>query len=113
MSLSPSVMWTVIAISGALTFALRAVFLLHPGQGGAEAGTSDGRTPPTWLDSIGPAALGALVAPALLRPEGELNPFTAEAAAGVVAAIVARRTGSTAWTIIGGFACLLALRAIP
>lgn len=108
MSLSPTVMWTVIVVSGALTFGLRAVFLLRPHRDGTETG---GRSAaPAWLEVIAPAALGALVLPALVRPRGTLDPLTAEAAAGVVAALIAWRTGSTAWTIIGGFACLVTLR---
>lgn len=112
MSVSPTTMWTVIGISGVLTFALRAIVILRARDPDEPAGTETGTTSlPSWLQVIAPAALGALVLPALVRPEGDWAPFGAEAIAGLVAALIAWRTGSTVWTITLGFACLLVLQA--
>lgn len=108
MSLSPTTMWLVIAASGVLTFALRAAFVLAPRSGDDEDGDPTDHLP-AWLQAIAPAALGALVLPALIRPEGAWTPFGPEAIAGTVAALVAWRTRSTVWTIAAGFACLVAL----
>lgn len=108
MSLSPATMWIVIGISGVLTFGLRAFFIL----GSREAGDEPDSAPPSWLEVIAPAALGALVLPALLRPDGTWTPFGPESIAGAIAAIVAWRTRSTVWTILVGFASLLLLEAI-
>ena len=109
MSLSPTTMWVVILASGVLTFALRGLFILRPSDHGDDGRTT---TPPTWLQVIAPAALGALVLPALIRPEGTWAPFGPEAIAGLVAALVAWRTRSTIWTITVGFASLLLLRIL-
>lgn len=107
MTVSPTSMWIVIGISGVLTFALRAVFILWADSPDDDSGTT---ALPAWLQVIAPAALGALVLPALIRPEGDWAPFGAEAVAGLVAALVAWWTRSTAWTIILGFACLLLIQ---
>lgn len=108
MTPSPVTMWVVIGVSGVLTFGLRAFFILSS----REASDDPDSGPPSWLEVIAPAALGALVLPALLRPDGGWSPFGPEAIAGVIAAIVAWRTRSTVWTILVGFASLLLLEAI-
>lgn len=109
MTVSPTIMWIVIAISGVLTFALRAIFILRTDSSEDD---SSATALPAWLQVIAPAALGALVLPALIRPEGDWAPLGAEAIAGLAAALVAWRTRSTVWTITLGFACLLLLQAL-
>lgn len=109
MTLSPATVWLVIGMSGVLTFALRAVFILRRPPPEDE---STPRALPAWLQVIAPAALGALVLPAVVRPEGNWSPFGPEAGAALVAAVIAWRTRSTAWTISLGFASLLALQAL-
>lgn len=109
MSPSPTTMWIVILASGVLTFALRGLFILRRDDSADAGGTAP---PPSWLQVIAPAALGALVLPALIRPEGAWAPFGPEAIAGLVAALVAWRTRSTVWTISLGFACLLLLQLL-
>lgn len=110
MSPSPAVIWLVIGVSGVLTFALRAVFILR--RPPPEKDESSTPPLPAWLQVIAPAALGALVLPAVVRPEGNWSPFGPEAGAALVAAVIAWRTRSTAWTILVGFASLLALQAL-
>ena len=99
--------WLAILLSGAGTFAMRASFL---------AGASRMAAVPPWaqrlLRQIPPAALAAIVLPALLRPEGELDLLHPRLAAGIVAAVVAWRTGNVALTLVVGLGSLVALQAL-
>jgi branched-subunit amino acid transport protein len=99
-----STAWIAILLAGAGTFAMRASFL-------AVAGRLAEVPPPVRrvLRQIPPAALAALVAPALLRPGGELGLWQPELAAGLLAAIVSWRTRSVVATLtvgLGGLALL-------
>jgi branched-subunit amino acid transport protein len=99
--------WLAVLVSGAGTYAMRAVFLVAAG--------SFTRLPP-WahrlLRQIPPAALASIVAPALLRPEGHLDLASPELAAGLLAALVAWRTRSTGLTLAVGMVSLFALRLL-
>lgn len=99
--------WVAIVLSGIGTFAMRASFL---------AAATRLSTVPPWaqrlLRQIPPAALAALVLPALLRPEGALDPLHPRFAAGAVAALVAWRTRNTALTLVVGMAALVVLEAL-
>ncbi len=64
------------------------------------------------LRMIPPAALAALVSPALLRPEGQLAPLAPEALAGLLALVVAWRTGSLLATILVGLAAVVGLQLL-
>ena len=64
------------------------------------------------LRQIPPAALAALVFPALLRPEGHLDLWQARLAAGVLAALVAWRTRNVALTLLVGMGALLVIQAL-
>ena len=64
------------------------------------------------LRQIPPAALASIVAPALLRPEGHFDLTSPELAAGLVAALVAWRTRSTALTLVVGMVLLFVLRLL-
>ena len=66
--------WAAILLAGAGTFLMRASFLLAAHRL-AEVPEGVQRV----LRQIPPAALAALVVPALLRPEGELRPLAAAA----------------------------------
>ena len=105
--MNASSVWLAALVSGAGTFAMRAVFLVTAG--------SFTRLPP-WvhrlLRQIPPAALASIVAPALLRPEGRLDLASPELAAGLAAALVAWRTRSTGLTLVVGMAFLIALRLL-
>ena len=99
--------WLAAFVGGVGTFAMRAVFLVAAG--------SFSRVPP-WghrlLRQIPPAALASIVAPALLRPEGQFDLTSPELAAGLVAALVAWRTRSTALTLVVGMVLLFVLRLL-
>lgn len=99
--------WTAIVLSGAGTFAMRASFL---------ALARRLATVPPWvqrlLRQIPPAALAALVVPALLRPEDAVDPLHPRFASGVLAGLVAWRTRNVALTLLVGMGALVALEAI-
>ena len=61
---------------------------------------------------IPPAALAALVAPALLRPGGTLDPLNVQLAAGVLAGLVAWRTRSVVLTTAVGLLALFLLERL-
>jgi branched-subunit amino acid transport protein len=93
--------WATILLAGAGTFAMRASFLALAGR------LAD--LPPAAhrvLRQIPPAALAALVVPALLRPGGELGLWQPHLAAGLLAAIVSWRTRSIVATLVVGLLTL-------
>ena len=99
--------WVAIVMAGAGTFAMRASFLA------AAHRLAD--VPPAvqrLLRQIPPAALAALVLPALVRPEGELDLFQARFLAGLLAGVVAWRTRNSALTLVVGLGSLMALDAL-
>lgn len=102
-----SPVWIAIVLSGAGTFAMRASFLAAAGR--------LARVPPRvqrLLRQIPPAALAALVVPALVRPEGAVDLLHPRFAAGALAAVVAWRTRSAALTLVVGMVALIALEAL-
>lgn len=99
--------WLTIVASGAGTYAMRASFLVVAHRLAA--------VPPAAariLRQIPPAALAAIVVPALLRPEGELNLLQPRLLAGVLAAMVAWRTRNVGLTLVAGMAILVVLEAL-
>ncbi len=99
--------WTAIVLSGIGTFAMRASFLA--------AAQRLATVPPgvqRVLRQIPPAALAAIVAPALLRPEGAVDLLHPRFAAGVLAAVVAWRTRNVALTLLAGMGALFLLEAL-
>lgn len=68
---------------------------------------------PVWLDMVPSAAFAALVMPALLAPDGEIELVTPELLAACLAAFVAWRTRSIAATILLGLAAYIALGQVP
>jgi branched chain amino acid efflux pump len=96
--------WVAILLAGAGTFLMRASFLLAAHRL-AEVPESVQRV----LRQIPPAALAALVVPALLRPEGELDLWQPHLAAGLLAAVVCWRTKSVALTLLVGMTALAIL----
>jgi branched-subunit amino acid transport protein len=99
--------WTSILLAGAGTFVMRASFLAFAHRMATVA---------PWLQrvlrQIPPAALASLVVPALLRPAGHVDVTQARLYAGLVAALVAWRTRSTALTLLVGMGVLIGLRAL-
>ncbi len=95
--------WAIVAI-GAGTFAVRASFLVLAEKVAA--------VPPAAQDAlrmVPAAALAALVAPAVLRPDGDWDPLGPRALAGLVALGVAWRTRSPAATIVVGLVAVVVL----
>ena len=97
--------WAAIVLAGIGTFTMRASFL---------ALAHHLREVPPWaqriLRQIPPAALAALVVPALVRPHSEFDLFQPRLAAGLIAALVAWRTKNVALTLIIGIAALMLFR---
>jgi branched-subunit amino acid transport protein len=64
------------------------------------------------LRQIPPAALAAIVVPALLRPEGSFDLLQPRLVAGIAAALVAWRTRNIALTLVVGMAIVMAIDAL-
>ncbi|MEO7430002.1 MAG: AzlD domain-containing protein [Acidimicrobiales bacterium] len=99
--------WTAIVLAGIGTYAMRASFLVVAHR------LVD--VPPAvqrLLRQIPPAALAAIVFPALMRPEGQLDLVHPRFAAGLLAALVAWRTRNIALTLGVGMAVLMLLDAL-
>ena len=99
--------WVAIVLAAAGTYAMRASFLV--------AAHRMSELPP-WADrilrQIPPAALAAIVAPALLRPEGVVDVFQPRLLGGVLAGLVAWKTRSVTLTLVLGMVGIVALEAI-
>lgn len=98
--------WVAVILGGIGTFSMRASFLM--------AAHRMADVPPVVqriLRQIPPAALASLVVPAFLRPDGHFELWTAELAAGAVAALVAWRTRNSILTLVVGMAVLIAVDA--
>jgi branched-subunit amino acid transport protein len=98
--------WTAIVFAGIGTYAMRTSFLVFAHR------LVD--VPPAiqrLLRQIPPAALAALVLPALLRPGGHLDVVQPRLVAGVIAGVVAWRTRNIALTLAVGMGVVMALEA--
>ena len=94
--------WTAIVVAGIGTYAMRASFLVFAHR------LAD--VPPgvqRLLRQIPPAALAAIVIPALLRPEGQLDLWQPRFLAGAVAALVAWKTRNIALTLVVGIGIVM------
>jgi branched-subunit amino acid transport protein len=99
--------WVVIAVVAVGSFLSRAAFFYAPRSGPpSESGY-------VWLTMVPPAAFAALVAPAVLTPDGDFRLVSAEVLGAVVAAAVAWRTRSIAATILVGLAAFMLLGLVP
>lgn len=99
--------WTAIVLSGAGTYAMRASFLAFAHRMAT--------VPPALsrvLRQIPAAALAAIIAPALLRPEGRIDLFQPTLLAGLVAAAIAWKTRNVGLTVIVGIALLAGLQRL-
>lgn len=98
--------WAAIVLIGIGTFGMRASFLAFAHR------LVD--VPPgvqRILRQIPAAALASIVAPALLRPEGQLDLLQGRLLAGVVAGLIAWRTRNIALTLVVGMGLLMAIDA--
>jgi branched-subunit amino acid transport protein len=102
-----SATWAAILLAGVGTFLMRASFLLAAHK---LADVPEGVR--RVLRQIPPAALAALVVPAFLRPEHELDLWQPELAAGLLAAAVCWRTKSIAATLGVGMVAVFALNQL-
>ncbi|HVW33750.1 MAG TPA: AzlD domain-containing protein [Acidimicrobiia bacterium] len=97
--------WITILVTGVATYGMRLSFIAAAGRLA---------TVPPWgrrlLRQIPPAALAAIVLPALVRPEGHLDLGHPRFIAGLVAAAVAWRTRSVAATLVAGMALVVVLQ---
>lgn len=105
--IEPTTAWAVIVGGGIVTYLVRAGLLTvaHRARD----------LPPRVLDGlrmIPPAALAALVAPAVLRPDGPLLLWHPRPLAGLLAAAVAWRTRSVVATLLVGGAALVGLTVL-
>jgi branched-subunit amino acid transport protein len=105
--IEPATAWLVIAVGGAVTYATRAslLTLAHRARD----------LPPRVRDAlrmIPPAALAALVAPAVLRPDGPLLLWHPRPIAALAAAVVAWRTRSVIATLLVGGVALAGLTSV-
>lgn len=99
--------WVAIVLAGIGTFAMRASFLVFAHR------LAD--VPPQvqrLLRQIPPAALAAIVLPALLRPDGQLDVTQPRLVAGLAAAAVAWRTRNIALTLAVGMGVVMAIEAL-
>jgi branched-subunit amino acid transport protein len=102
-----STAWVAIVLAGIGTYVMRASFLVFAHR------LAD--VPPgiqRLLRQIPPAALAAMVVPAFFRPDGYLDLWQPRSVAGVLAAIVAWRTRSTALTLLVGMGVVMVLEAL-
>ena len=99
--------WTAIVLAGIGTYAMRASFLVFAHRlADVPVGVQ------RLLRQIPPAALAAIVVPALLRPEGHLDVWQPRLLAGVIAALVAWRTRNIALTLVVGIGIVMLIDAI-
>lgn len=100
-------LWVTILLAGAGTFVARISFL------GVAHRISD---PPVALQRvlrmIPPAALAALVLPALVRPEGQIDLTQPRLVAGVIATAVAFKTKNVLLTLAVGMAVVVILQEL-
>lgn len=105
--MSRGAVWIVIVVAGFGTYAIRLVFLALAHRVAALPAVAR-----TGLRMIPPAALAALTAPRLLRPEGDLDLTSPELAAGLLALAVAWRTRSIPLTIVVGLVAVVVLQQL-
>jgi branched chain amino acid efflux pump len=102
-----STAWVTILLAGAGTYAMRASFLVFAHR------LTD--LPPAVhrvLRQIPPAALAAIVIPALVRPEDSIDLWQPRLWAGVAATLVAWRTRNIALTLVVGIGLVMFAEAL-
>lgn len=97
----------VVIVAGLGTLLIRASFLSF-----ADRMTEVPDQVRTVLRMIPAAALAALTAPALLRPDGQWDLLGPTALAGTAAAVVAFRFRSVVGSLVAGFTVLVALQQL-
>ena len=99
--------WLAILVAGIGTYAMRTGFLVFADRMAA--------VPPgvqRLLRQIPPAALAAIVIPALVRPHDHLDLWQPRLYAGILAAAVAWRTRNIAVTLVVGIGLVMILESL-
>lgn len=105
--IEPATAWLVIGAGGVITFSIRASLLAVAHRAGdLSPRVREG------LRMIPAAVLAALVAPAVLRPDGPLLLWHPRPLAGLLAALVAWRTRSVVVTLLVGGGALVGLTTL-
>lgn len=106
--MSAPALWLAIAGAGVVTFALRLSFIALLGR--MEIPLLLGRA----LRFVPAAVLTAIVIPLLFYDDGalEISPGNERLLAGLVAALIAWRTRSVPFTLVGGMAALWTLQVV-
>lgn len=102
-----STVWWVILLSGLGTYAMRASFLA--------AADRLAEVPPALarvLRQIPPAAIAAIVLPALVRPDRQFDLTQPRLLAGIIAGLVAWRSRNVGLTLAVGMAIVIAFETI-
>ena len=102
-----SEVWIAIVLAGIGTYAMRTSFLVFAHR------LAD--VPPLvqrLLRQIPPAALAAIVIPALVRPHDQLDLWQPRLYAGILAAAVAWRTRNIAATLVVGIGLVVLIEAV-
>lgn len=99
--------WIVIVVAGIATYGIRSSFLLF-----ADRFQDVGEGTREVLRMIPAAALAALVAPALLRVDGQVQLLGPRPFAGLIALVVAYLTRSILWTILVGILAVVGLEFV-
>jgi branched-subunit amino acid transport protein len=97
-------MWMVVILAGLATFAMRFSFIALFGRVAV---------PPTMeraLKYIAPAVLAAITLPAILAPEGSIDPFNIYVPAAILGGLAAWRTRSIGAAIVVGLPALWVLQ---
>ncbi len=99
--------WAIIGLVSVGAFVSRGLFFFLTSRVGEVPESAH-----LWLSMVPPAAFAALVCPAILVSEGQLQLLSAEVVSAVAATLVAWRTKSIAVTILIGLVAYLLLSQI-
>ena len=99
--------WPAIVISGAGTYVMRASFLAF-----AHRIVTVPAAVARILRQIPPAALAAIILPALIRPQGHVDLLQPRLLAGILAALVAWRTRNVGLTLVVGIGVVAGLQSV-
>lgn len=99
--------WIVIAVMGVVTILVRSSFVLLFNSVASMPKSMDDA-----LRMVPVAALSALVAPAVFRPDGGFAPFNVRVLAAAIAIAIALRTKNMLLTTVVGLAIVIAAEAM-
>lgn len=108
MEMTQTQLWLTLIGMALVTFPVRLSVIALVGEGGLPDGLARA------LRYVPPAALAAIVFPALLMPDGvlDISPGNFRLIAGLIAGVVAWRTRQTLIAIVAGMLLLWAMQAL-